>query len=396
MGKVTLNEQQRAIATKVLDTLDNREQLLMFITGRAGTGKSILIKYIALKAQQYGIVLNCAMTNQAAVKIGGQTLHRAFGWSLTRRAPNYAACAHTANLIIVDEVSMMSSAILQDMHTQLAKKSSVLFGGKSIILVGDFNQLPPVKAAVAYKSYLWEEFRANSHRLVENMRQREMAFDDACIGYMQRGTITDILASRIVTMSIQEITDSLPNLAKTKFLFHRNEDVDEQNIRVVTKLGLRLELQKSLIIAKRTKSSTVQYDGFYIGGHYVATENGACLIKGDEYTLLNVGEADATVEDRKHNRFRICQRPTPYWLNGKVASKRTLPIRLHFAMTVHMSQGASYSSVVVDPTYMGRQLFYVAISRCTNPEGLSIIGNIPQQPFDWEGLQRQVFGDGNL
>lgn len=118
MGKIELNNRQRAIASRVIKSVKAGTQILAFVTGRAGTGKSILIKYIYKRTQNDGAV-RCAMTNRAARNIGGMTLHAAFGWPLTRRIKNPQAPAHRARLIIIDEVSMMSASMLADVESQL-------------------------------------------------------------------------------------------------------------------------------------------------------------------------------------------------------------------------------------------------------------------------------------
>lgn len=398
MGKIELNNRQRAIASRVIKSVKAGTQILAFVTGRAGTGKSILIKYIYKRTENDGAV-RCAMTNRAARNIGGMTLHAAFGWPLTRRIKNPQAPAHRARLIIIDEVSMMSASMLADVESQLRGRGNLPFGGKSILLVGDFNQLPPVQSAIAYKSHLWFHFRECAFQLDDNMRQREQDFDAACIGYIVNGDVADTLAACKTSDSIEVVTKRIidaGNIATTQFIFFRNVDVDSQNLLVAKMLKLRAVSQKSIIRCKKEDSEILETDVFYIGGRYTATSGAGRLRKGEMYTLESTSDQRATLVDNSGERISVGQVPVQWFLNGKPATKRTLPIRLGFASTVHKAQGMSFDHVVVNPAFMGRQLFYVAISRCKSQSGLSILGDIPTSPFNWSGIQLEIFGDSNV
>jgi ATP-dependent exoDNAse (exonuclease V) alpha subunit len=147
----------------------------IFLTGGAGTGKSHLIKRIhyefdkILTAQKENpdspIVLLVAYTGTAAYNIGGQTIHSALGInksmgkSLVEEQANTLRCKlQNLQLLIIDEVSMVSTPMLNLIHSRLQQikqpsSQSAVFGNINILAVGDFYQVPPVAAKPLTSNY---------------------------------------------------------------------------------------------------------------------------------------------------------------------------------------------------------------------------------------------------
>jgi ATP-dependent exoDNAse (exonuclease V) alpha subunit len=147
----------------------------IFLTGGAGTGKSHLIKHIhyefdkILTAQKENpdspIVLLVAYTGTAAYNIGGQTIHSALGInksmgkSLVEEQANTLRCKlQNLQLLIIDEVSMVSTPMLNLIHSRLQQikqpsSQSAVFGNINILAVGDFYQVPPVAAKPLTSNY---------------------------------------------------------------------------------------------------------------------------------------------------------------------------------------------------------------------------------------------------
>ena len=118
-----------------------------FIGGRAGTGKTVLLKKACRLMTERGLQVSmCGMTGVAGVNLGGGTLHHTFRVSVNNPAArwNYKALQAT-DVIVVDEVSMMSALLLEamDHHARRARLCSLPFGGIQVILSGDFLQLTP-------------------------------------------------------------------------------------------------------------------------------------------------------------------------------------------------------------------------------------------------------------
>jgi hypothetical protein len=125
---------------------------VVFVVGRAGTGKSHFIRTLVDEDPQYPQAL-LAPTGLAAMNIGGQTIHSFFGFPPrpligNQEKPNwfFTRTARALKRLIVDEVSMVRADVLDamDQHLRVARKSARPFGGVQMLLVGDFYQLPPV------------------------------------------------------------------------------------------------------------------------------------------------------------------------------------------------------------------------------------------------------------
>ncbi|XP_046974744.1 uncharacterized protein LOC124541014 [Vanessa cardui] len=234
-----------------------------FVSGGAGVGKSLLIKalyqYLMLifnrepgtNPDEIKILL-CAFTGKAAFGIGGQTVHNAFCLPISQCGSTMPSLsAGTANtlasklckvkLIILDEISMLGSRTFNQINRRLQQifHTDVPFAGKSIISVGDFNQLPPVgdnwifqpntgrnPMAVLAGAPLWEPFRL--FPMTKIMRQRDdlnfaIALNNMATGNMNHIDI-QLIKSRCFKMS------SLPADADGAIhLFASNKEVDNYN-----------------------------------------------------------------------------------------------------------------------------------------------------------------------
>lgn len=205
----SLNETQRKIFYHVRDWCLKRvagekiNPLHIFVTGGAGTGKSHLIKAIHYEAERLfsktlsspdcvSVVLT-AFTGTAAFNIGGNTIHKVF--SLTKYLPlpyeplkeqtlsALRVKLESVQILVIDEVSMVYKRLLYYLHERLVqiKKCKEPFGGVTVLAVGDFYQLPPVKQSKNEHLYKENGTYPEDHwlelfRLVELnevMRQRE-------------------------------------------------------------------------------------------------------------------------------------------------------------------------------------------------------------------------------
>lgn len=134
---------------EILDIMENTNSNL-FITGKAGTGKSYLLKFFRKHTSKK--VLYCAPTGIAALNIDGVTLHSAFGWNNLiddneiTLSINKISLLKSIDTLIIDEISMVRVDTFNQIDKILRKanNSNTVFGGKQIILFGDLFQLPPV------------------------------------------------------------------------------------------------------------------------------------------------------------------------------------------------------------------------------------------------------------
>ena len=137
---------------KQVDELVKGKAPLIFVTGGGGTGKSTFIKWLSDK--YYGRVIKCAPTGIAALNISGKTIHSVFRLPpkfITKEdikvlPSNQAKVIFNTDVIIIDEISMVTSNMLDavDLFLQANMRSKKPFGGKTVIIVGDMFQLPPI------------------------------------------------------------------------------------------------------------------------------------------------------------------------------------------------------------------------------------------------------------
>lgn len=134
----------------------------LFITGKAGTGKSTLLAHYCATTEKEAVVL--APTGVAALNVGGQTVHRFFGFGLDvtpekvrkqRRAPRRPELYERLERIVIDEASMLRADLLDCVDAFLRKhgpQRRAPFGGVQMVFVGDLYQLPPVVTRARAKS----------------------------------------------------------------------------------------------------------------------------------------------------------------------------------------------------------------------------------------------------
>ena len=146
INEIILSDEQMAL----YDLMENTKKNL-FITGKAGTGKSYLLKYF--KEHTKKDVLYTAPTGIAAINIGAVTIHSAFGFDNLKEGAKYFKLSddkieilRNLEALIIDEISMVRVDVLEqiDKILQFYNRTNKPFGGKQVIVIGDIFQLPPV------------------------------------------------------------------------------------------------------------------------------------------------------------------------------------------------------------------------------------------------------------
>lgn len=167
------NEEQREILFHTIHNLITKDEpmkepLLIYFTGPAGSGKTFVIKALMEIYNRFsdtdGIFnayIACASTGKAASAIGGTTVHNALSISLSRllplnieKAQQYRALFQFIKVLIIDEVSMVSAELLEQIDARLKQITGLFtkaFGGLDVFLIGDLRKLPPVKATPIFK-----------------------------------------------------------------------------------------------------------------------------------------------------------------------------------------------------------------------------------------------------
>jgi len=382
----------------------------IFLTGKAGTGKSFAVKHLMeLLKEQGKKSVAIAPTGIAANNIGGQTIHSLFGI-----APFGVASFETANFlksekrrmlnaintILIDEVSMLRPDILDAMNWTLLKNGCKPLNTKQIIFIGDLKQLPPVlndnTKSVLFQTYDGENFfhakiykslRVQDIELKEVLRQSDPEFIN---------NLNLIRDGEKAPYFKQFLNDEPKGIILAPY----NSTAEEYN-----QAGLAAINGEEFVFTAKVEGNA-KADEFNVQSE-IRMKNGAkimYLFNSDNKELVNgtlgifvshkdchyirVGEVDYALGPIKFvKKEYVLGRP---WRAGKdgqpeqygeeqlllkeIGSIEQYPIRLAYALSIHKSQGLTFDEATIDirrPCFMPGQ-FYVAVSRVRTPGGLRI------------------------
>ncbi|KAK7573658.1 hypothetical protein V9T40_004699 [Parthenolecanium corni] len=456
-----LNERQRKYCLHVMHELKSRRKIYEFVNGSAGVGKSVLIKALNQSIIRYYNsksdsnpgnlkVLLCAPTGKAAYNIGGITLHSAFvipinqfGGEMTALSDNIQntlySKLHDVEVVIIDEISMVGSNFFQKVNERMCQifKTKELFGGKSVLLFGDFYQLPPVGDNMIFEenkrnvfgslfgNHLWRQIRA--FELTDIMRQKDDYEFAKCLNNLARGNMTDADIKMLKSREFSTTRIRLPEKGTGINLFVSNAEVKTYNnivlstkenwsvkaIDDIKSTNVRHEDKNKLIAKFRKKEDHLKYGLcdeliLSIGIRYMITVNidvpdglfnGAVGIlkyvqRDDNNEIIQLWLTFDNKSTGKHMRSRyhdymVSRQINLEWtpiekvtksvqagrnLNYSIIRKQ-FPLTPAEALTIYKSQGATYENVVANLKYrMRRSELYVALSRVTSLNGLFING----------------------
>ncbi|WP_183560612.1 ATP-dependent DNA helicase [Mucilaginibacter sp. SP1R1] len=370
----------------------------IFLTGKAGTGKSFVVKKAIEELKEAGKkVVALAPTGVAANNVGGQTIHSMFGLN-PYGVMDFESCnflkgekrrmLELIDTILIDEISMLRPDILDGMNWTLLKNGCKGLDTKQIIFIGDMKQLPAVvndnTRSVMYRKYDGVEFYqakiygklfVNTIELDEVLRQNDPEFihnlniirDGGKAPYFHRFIGTE---------------------PKGIILAPHNSTVDKYN-----KIGLG-SLKGDLITFEAKVTGNINADDFNFPTK-IEVKNGAkimFLVNSKDNDLVNgtlgtfvscEGCHYIKVGDVDHALSKIEITKKEYVLNDSktdlelkvIGTIEQYPFKLAYALSIHKSQGLTLDEVTIDisrPCFMPGQ-FYVAVSRVTSPEGLRIL-----------------------
>ncbi len=386
----------------------------LFLTGKAGSGKTTFLKHVVRECPKRKIVL--APTGVAAINAGGVTLHSFFQLPFGLFLPDYAHVqAHdregrykfhrkklkiirSIDLMIIDEVSMLRADILDELDSLLRKlrHSTRPFGGVQVLMIGDVQQLAPVVRDEEWQMmsryyaspYFFDAhvLREHPYRLVELekiYRQKDSEFIDILSAVRQNRLTHDLLA----TLNERYIPDyEAPEGCIT--LCTHNNTTREINTRRLEALPAREYTYTASIEGNFPESMYPQDEELHlkVGAQVMFTKNDP----NPERLFVNgtIGKVTALDEDfievELPSGEAIDVEPLP-WENLRYEineeSKEIVsvidglftqyPLKTAWAITIHKSQGLTFDRAVIDA---GRSFshgqVYVALSRCRTLEGI--------------------------
>ncbi len=377
----------------------------VFITGRAGTGKSTLLEYFRSITEKNIVVL--APTGVAAVNVSGQTIHSFFGFrpdvtiEKVRREARRKSDPVYKNLdtIIIDEVSMVRADLLDcvDLFLRVnGREPGVPFGGIQMIMIGDLYQIPPVvtgEERSIFKDYYESEYffasRAYSSIEIEHLELEKVyrQTDQEFIALLNKIRNKTTSARDIEFLNRRIIDESTVLPEDAVYLTTTNAMAEEINRAKLQELPGRSHCFEAEVKGKIDRNSFPADELLEIkqGAQVMLLNNDAAgrWINGTIGTVIGVEKDGFTVrlqegEVEKVTSFKwsvyryFWDEESESVSAENVGSFKQYPLKLAWAVTIHKSQGKTFDHVVIDlgrGTFASGQ-FYVALSRCRNFEGI--------------------------
>lgn len=412
VSNIEINEDFKKALFLIEETSKN-----IFITGRAGTGKSTLLNYFRNNTKKQIVVL--APTGVASLNVNGQTIHSFFRFSpnvtlqsLSKERLNSKLADILENIqtIVIDEISMVRADIMDciDYTLRRYKKSKQAFGGIQMIFIGDLYQLPPVVSSVEEKEMFKTKYKSPyffDSDILQNIqielielnkiyRQKDSEFIDL-LNKIRNNSITDFEIQKLNTRVIKNFNES-EYLNSNDFritLTTTNLLADSINTEMLSKLSSKKERFIGEIFG--------EFDYSYLPTNTeidVKTGAQVMMLNNDSQKRWVNGSIGKIIDIKKNketgvkeiivelNNCKIVNVEPYTWELSKyvfdkqnnhldvefVGSFTQYPLRLAWAVTIHKSQGKTFEQVTVD---LGKGSFahgqvYVALSRCVSFEGL--------------------------
>ena len=397
----------------------------LFLTGRAGTGKTTMLRRFLAEAGENTVVL--APTGVAAMNAGGQTIHSFFKFPPRLIEPSDVKRLRGVRLIkaietmIIDEISMVRSDMLDaiDKSLQLNRGSKRPFGGVRMILSGDLHQLPPVargpEAEILNERYGGHYFfNAPGFKdaefallaLKHVFRQEDPRFL-ALLGAMRQGRLLPsdekLLQSVVSNRTAVEASEThvvlTPNNANAfRINQARLEDLPGKSHSLAAKIQGTFDeksypTEADLELKEGARVMLIKNDpeGRWVNGSLATVDS----FKGDNVRVELDGHI-YEIEPAAWEKYKYELDPETKKVSREVVGTfKQVPLRLAYAVTIHKAQGLTLDKVFID---FDRGMFahgqaYVAFSRARNLEGLEISRAL--RPRDLV-MDRNAFAFGKL
>ena len=417
---------------RALSAMERGDRHLL-ITGSAGTGKSTLLSHFCEQVDWDPVVV--APTGVAALNVGGQTIHRFFGFGIDvtpesvargRSAGPNASVYRSLRSLIIDEVSMLRADLLDCVDLFLRRHGpspGSRFGGVHMIFIGDLYQLPPVVTGMErealkqrypsphfFSARALEGVELETLELTKIFRQRDRAFAEL---------LNRIRKNAAESGDIERLNSRVdPHFRPAEgqgyiTLTGTNRKADSINLNRLDALPSREYESRAIIAGSFTREyyPTQEALKFKRGAQIMLLNNDSAqrwvngtigIIEeiqtggGEEYVIVRLGDSGRRVRVELYEwellRFAVREGAI---VSSPAGTFEQFPFRLAWAVTVHKSQGKTFDRMVVDlDRVFAAGQAYVALSRCTSLQGLTLTRPLTAGAIrcDWR-VQRFLTGE---
>ena len=397
----TQNKQQMLAYELIANTNSS-----FFMTGRAGTGKTTFLRNVQKMVNKQFITL--APTGVAAILAGGETIHSFFGLPMDVCTPGTMGKMSEARIltllhtdtIIIDEVSMVRCDIIDAIDYTMRKtlRTSLPFGGKQVIFVGDMFQLPPVVKQGAEHDLMRDLYHTDDcffykADVIKRMRMVKIEFqkvyrqeDESFLGILENVRLNKTTPENlmhlnervcqptkedglIITLtSLNKTADSinqrcLAEINAEEYIYEGTVNGKFEEKRFPVEKILRLKVGAQVMFTRNDPNRRWANGTIGTVSKLSKDEIQVTIGNGETYVVPNCSWESYCYEYDKENRKMTKE---------KIGSFTQYPLRLAWAITVHKSQGMTFDKMYLD---LSRGIFaagqlYVALSRVRTLDGL--------------------------